>query len=104
MFIHSETTGSLKRLVTDADNNSDYQVVAGDIKGHIKKLDQTDGSFDISNIDGTAFKFSVKRHVDIKGSDRFIVAEGEYAGTYSVQDFRYTKGISFETTHIFLVI
>lgn len=102
-WLHNDTTASLKRLVTDADNNSDYQVVAWDIEGHFKKLDLADGSFDVSGIDGTAYKFSVKKYVDIKGSDRLIIATWEFAGEYSVQDFKFTKGVTFQTTKILVI-
>lgn len=102
-WLHSETKASLERLVADVDNNSDYQVVAWDIEGHFKKLDLTDGSFDVSGIDGTAYKFTVKSKVDVRGSDRLIITTWDYIGEYSVQDFKFTKGITFETTKILVV-
>lgn len=102
-FLHSKTTATIKRLVADSDNNSQYQVVEGSFIGHFKKIDQMDGSFDISNIDGTAYKFTAKKKLDIKPSDRLIIAEGEFAGEYSVQDFKFSKGITFNTTKIFVV-
>ena len=73
-WLHNDTVATLDRLVADADNNSDYVDVAGEIEGHFKKLDLADGSFDVSAIDGTAYKFSIKKHVDVKGSDRLHIA------------------------------
>lgn len=102
-FLHSKTTATIKRLVSDSDDNSEYQIVEGDFIGHFKKIDQMDGSFDISNIDGTAYKFTAKKKLDIKPSDRLIISEGDFAGSYSVMDFKFSKGISFETTKIFVV-
>lgn len=103
-YKHNDTTASLKRLVNWENNISDHVVVAGNIQGHMKKIDDKDPTFDVTGIDGTAYKFSVKGKVDVKGWDRFIIESWDFAGEYSVQDFRYTKGISFEVTKIFVVI
>lgn len=102
-WLHNDTEASLKRLVTDADNNSAYQVIGWVLIWHFKKLDLADRSFDISRIDGTAYKFSVKWYVDVRGSDRLTVASWEYAGEYSVQDFKFTKWKTFETTKILII-
>ena len=88
-WLHSETKAVLQRLVLDEDNNSTWQDLDGELEGHFKKIKLTDGTFDISNISGTAYKFTIKKTVDIKSSDRLIISEGKYAGKYSVSDFKY---------------
>lgn len=60
MFLRSQTTASLKRLVVNKDQNSTYKEIKGNLKGHFKKVDLTDRTFDVSQIDGTAFKFTTK--------------------------------------------
>jgi len=104
MYKHSETTWSIQRLTNGVNNISSHVTVAGDIIGHFKKIWDKDPTFDVTNIDGTAYKFSVKWKVDVKSWDRLIINSGVFSWEYSVQDFRYTEGITFNVTKIFVVI
>ena len=88
-WLHSETKATLERLITDDDHNSTWQSVEGEIEGHFKKMNLSDNTFDVSNISGTAYKFTTKSHIDIKSSDRIIITNGNYQGKYSVSDFKY---------------
>jgi len=102
-WLHKDTKWTIKRLFTDADWNSSPTEIYWDLEGHFKKIDETDTTFDVSNIEWSAYKFTIKSEVDIKPSDRIIIREWKYIWEYSVQDFMYWDWLALKTTKILVV-
>lgn len=102
-WLRNNTTCTVRRLQTDINYKSSYIDISTNLNGFIKKITLTDWSFDVANIDGTAYKLSLKWFVDVKPSDRVIIATGVYEWEYGVQDLRYTQGVTFDTTHILII-
>lgn len=100
VFLHSETTWTIKRLIQSWDKSSYSNT--GTLTGHLKPLSIEDSTFDVSGISGATYKFTVKGKVEdqIKQADQFII----WSNTYIVKDVKPYNWINFNTTKILLVI
>lgn len=96
-FLHKETTGTIQ-VLTQAWNKSSY--VAGlSITGHLKPYSLEDTTFDVSNVDGSVYKMTIKSDVSINQADQVVI----WADTYVVKDVKKYSWINFNTTKILLV-
>lgn len=100
VFLHSETTWTITRLIQLWDKSS--YVDQWTITGHLKPLSIEDSTFDVSGISGAIYKLTVKGKVEtsIKQADKFKVWSDEYV----VKDVKPYNWINFNTTKILLVI
>ena len=96
-FLHKETTGTIQ-VLTQAWNKSSY-VAGSSITGHLKPYSLEDTTFDVSNVDGSVYKMTIKSDVSINQADQLIV----WSDTYVVKDVKKYSWINFTTTKILLV-
>ena len=69
------------------------------ITWHLKPYSLEDTTFDVSNVDGSIYKMTIKSDVSITSADQLIV----WSDTFVVKDVKKYYWINFTTTKILLV-